>query len=566
MGLTTPKRSPLSSPQAVTAQLDAYPPADLDQPTVRLPVPNERSLARHASIVAAAFVASRMLGMVRETLFARQFGTGDEYAAYVAAFRVPDLLFLVVMAGSFGSAFIPVFAGFLSRGDQRRAWALASAVLNLAAVSIVVSAVIAFVFAGPIVRFLVAPGFSAENQQLTVELMRLLLLSPIMLGLGIAAKGILEAQDRFTLPALAPLVYNVAIVLSVLLLAPSIGVHGVAIGVVVGAFGHVLVQIPGLIRSGMVYSSKLTLRVDGLGEVGRLLLPRVIGQAAFQVNFIVVTSFASREGADQTSSLSYAWQLLMFPHGVLALSISTVIFPTMARLFEQGRTVELKATLARALRPLLFLTLPASIGLFAFRTPIVSALFEWGAFSERSTALTADALAFFALGLTGYAVVEVLTRAFYAMHDTRTPVAAGITIMVINIVLCAVLIGPLGHAGLALALSASTAVETLILSAVLRRRLGRGDAQFAGWLARVAVATLAMAIAAFATAGPLAMATRPGAAPRPLQLALFAYTLGVVGAVYVLAAFYLRLPEVDRALDRVGARAPRLVRLVSSLR
>jgi putative peptidoglycan lipid II flippase len=316
----------------------------------------------------------------------------------------------------------------------------------------------------------------------------------------------------------------------------------------------------------MAYSSRLSLHVDGLAEVGRLLLPRVIGQAAFQVNFIVVTSFASREGPAETSALSYAWQLLMFPHGVLALSISTVIFPTMARLFEQGRTDEMRATLSRALRPLLFLTLPASVGLFAFRTPIVGALFQWGAFSERSTELTAEALAFFAVGLTAYAVVEVQTRAFYAMHDTRTPVAAGIAIMLVNVALCALLVGPLSHAGLALALSVSTVIEMGILAVVLRDRIGPLDLHFLGWLARVLVATLTMAVAAFATVTPLVAATRPGAASRPLQIALLIYTVVMVGAVYAVAAFYLRVPELDRAFERVGARFPRLARLVASLR
>ncbi len=498
--------------------------------------------------------------MLREIIVAARFGTSGEYGAYLAAFRIPDLLFLVIMAGSFGSAFIPVFAGQLARGQDERAWQLASAVINLAAAAILISAAVVFVLADPIVRYLVAPGLSPELQNLAAQTMQILLLSPVLLGLGIAAKGILEAQDRFLLPALAPLLYNLGIIVGALVLAPFWGVYGLAAGVVIGALGHVGIQVPGLLRSGMRYTRSFTVRVAGLAEVGRLLLPRVIGQAAFQVNFIVVTYFASQVGDDRIAALNYAWQLMMLPHGVLALSISTVIFPSMARLFEEGRISELQGTFARALRPLLFLTLPAAVALFAFRTAVVQTLFQYGAFSARSTALVADPLAFLALGLVFYALVEVLTRAFYAMHDTRTPVIAGLVIIGTNVTLSWVLVEPLGHAGLALSLALTTGIEACILIVALWRRLGGIGAGFGYWLARVLAATAVMAATAAIIARPLTEATAPGAGPRIVQIALFILGFAIVAIAFTITAAVAELEEVDQFAARGTGIARRLVR------
>jgi len=522
----------------------------------RRPTRTSRSLVQSASIVAVAFVASRILGLGREVILARQFGTSGDYDAYVAAFRVPDLLFLIIMAGAFGSAFIPVFSGLLGRGRDDDAWMLASVVLNLAAIAMVIATIICFVFANQLVDTVVAPGLEPASRELTVQLLRLLLLSPVFLGLGIAAKGILEGQDRFDLPALAPLIYNLAIILAALFLAPRYGIYGVAIGVIIGALGHALIQLPGLVRGGMHYRPVLNLRVPGLAEIGRLLVPRLIGQAAFQINVIVVYALASGSGMGAVSSLNYALQLMMLPHGVVALSISTVVFPTMARLFDQGNVTGFRQTFGRALRPLLFLTLPAAVGLFAFREAIVQSLFQFGAFSSQSTDLVVLPLAWFALGLLGYALAEVLTRAFYAMHDTKTPVIAAIGTIVLNIGLSALLIDRFGHAALAFSLSLTTAIEALILLLILRYRLGPASKGDLRWLARVALATTVMAAVAWFTAPLLTAATEPGIAPRWIQIALFLFGLAVTAASYLLAAYLLKIPELQDAISRFSARLP----------
>ena len=524
------------------------------------------SLAKSAGIVAGSFIVSRVLGLVREIVLARQFGTTEIYSAYVSAFRVPDLLFLVVMAGAFGSAFIPVFSGFLGDGEDEAAWKLASVILNISGALVILAAAVAWVFAPELVRTVIAPEASPAAQQLTVDCMRILLLSPVFLGFGIAAKGILEGQDLFTLPALAPIIYNAATILGAIVLGPRIGVYGVAIGVVAGAIGFLILEIPGLARSGMRYSFSFDPRIPGVKEVGRLLAPRLIGQAAFQLNFIAVTNLAWRTGEQSVSALNYAWQLLMLPHGVLALSVSTVILPTLSRLWQVGDTVAFRATLGNALRPLLFLSFPAAVMLFAFRLPIVHTLFQTGAFSSESTMLVAAPLAFLAAGLVSYALVEALTRAFYAMHDTRTPVIAGIGIMVLNILIGVALLNQMGYLALALALSLSTTVEAVILCLVLQRRLGGLWASTRDWLVRIIASTAATAVVAAVLADPLADATMPGNGPKLQQIVVFLLALGVVAMVYLGCAWILRIPELSEFFVFLSRRIAQLRRLAALAR
>lgn len=513
-----------------------------------------RSMAANASIVAAAFVVSRVLGMLREILIARQFGTSGSYDAYVAAFKIPDLLFLVVMSGAFGSAFIPIFGGYLSRQDAERAWRLASAILTYTVITLVVAGQLVFLFAGPMMRDIVAPGLPPSEQVLATNLTRLLLLSPLLLGLGAAGQGMLQAHDAFTLPAVAPILYNLGIIVGAVALAPRMGVYGLAVGVLAGAAGHAGVQFIGLVRKGMRFRPTVSWQVDGLGEVARLMAPRLIGQAAFQVNIIVMTNFASRLGQSRVSAMNYAYQLFMLPHGILALSLSTVIFPMMARQFELHQIDDLKRTLRRALGPLLFLTFPAGVGLFAFRFSIIQMLFQVGSFSSTSTDLVASALEYFSVGLVSFAVVEAVTRAFYAMHDTRTPVIAATITVATNVLLSIFLAPRMGHAGLALSISITTTIEMLILLLVLHRRLGGLGSQLLASVVRTMAATVVMATVALRFAGPLAQVTDPIHGRSIASIVAFVFTIGAVGTTYLVAAYYLRSPELFEALGRARAR------------
>lgn len=549
----------LEQPLSIDEVIDELPQQPESQQVVRTGVRGRSTLATSALIVAAAFVLSRVLGLGREIILARQFGTGPEMDAYVSAFRIPDLLFLVVMAGAFGAAFIPVFGQYLEADDQDRAWRLASSVLTWAGVSVVVLSGLCFLLARPLM-FVVAPGFDQQTEDMAVQLMRILLLSPVFLGLGIAAKGILEAHNQFTFPAIAPLVYNVAIIIGAVFFVPEYGIYAVGWAVIFGALGHFLIQTPGLIRAGMRFRPSLDRNVDGLGEVARLFGPRVVGLAVFQVNFIAVTAFASTTGDESVSAINYAWQLLMLPHGVLALSISTVAFPTLAALYSRGDKEQFATTLDRTLRPLLFLSIPSGTGLLLLRKPIVQVIFESGNFDAASTRLVIAPLAAFAAGLLGYALTEILTRVFYALRDTMTPVITGVLTVLLNLLLCVLFMESLGYTGLALALSVTTGAEAVILLLFLRVRIGHVvGAGFGKWLFKVTGASIAMTAVIVLTAPWLESALERDGSHLP-AFALFAYAMGVYAFAFMASAWMFRIPELQQLVSKVGNRLPDPIR------
>lgn len=515
------------------------------------------AIGRNVAIVSLLAIASRLIGLLREFIIARQFGTSGDYDAYLSAFRIPDLLFLLIMTGSFGSAFIPVFRGLLDR-DEDAAWDLASAVITWTAIITTVSGIIVLIFANPIVEHLIAPGLSNDEQAVATKVMRILLLSPIFLGMGIAAKGILETHNRFTLPALAPLLYNVGIIFGAVVLAPDRGVTGLAIGVIIGAVLHIAIQVRDLLHVGIKFRPTLA-RVQGLRDVAIGLGPRIVGQAAFQLNFIVVTSLATREGPGTVSAINYAFTIMMLPNAMIGQSFATVLFPTMTAQFERGDVEGLKRSLMSGLKPLLFFALPASAGLYVFRIPIIHVLLQSGAFSNTSTALVAEPLAFFALALVFYSLVEILARTFYAMRNTIVPVGAGIFITVINITLGVILAPRLGFSALAMSLSISTAIEALILFAILTWKLGRFDSEFASWFARVGVATALMACVAFMMGDNLLTTIDSSNVSKPLALVFMMWAVGICGGVYFIACYALRLPETERWIAlgrRLGGRLP----------
>lgn len=522
------------------------------------------SVARNAAIVGAAFILSRLLGLLREIVIAARFGTSPDYDAYVAAFRVPDLLFLVVMSGAFGSAFIPIFGGLMARRNTEDAWKLASAILSYTLVALGIVSLFVMIFARQLIDWFIAPGLDPEQAALAADLTRLLLLSPLLLGIGAAFKGMLEAQDQFALSAYAPVLYNLAIVLGAVLLAPEYGVYGLAIGVVIGAVLHAASQAVGLFRGGMRLAFTLDRNAPGLATVVRLMGPRILGQAAFQINFIVMTNFASRIGENSVSALNYSFQLFMLPYGVLALSLSTVIFPLMARQYEMGSVDEMKTTLGNALAPLVFLTLPAAVGLYCFRVSIVQVLFEVGSFDSQSTALVSEALGYFALGLAGFAVVEAITRAYYAMQDTRTPVAVSVATVGVNVVLSYFLSGWLGHGGLALAISIAATLEMIALVVILRGRIGPLSASLWKSVGRSLVATALFLPAAWWMGDLLARATDPSDGRSITGYVLFAYSLGTAMAIFFALAFVLGSPEVPAIVRRVPVLGRRIMPILAS--
>ena len=506
-------------------------------------VTTSRRVAGAALVVMAFFVISRFTGLAREIIIGARFGTSAEYDAYLAAFRVPDLLFQLVAGGALGSAFIPVFAGYWVKGEKSGAWLLFSRVLNLVTLLLVVLALTAILFAQPLVSGLIAPGFAPGQQALTVQLMRIMLMGTVVFGASGLVMGALNATQHFLWPAAAPVVYNLAIIASAWWLAPRMGIAGLGYGVVAGALGHLLVQLPQLLRTGVVYTPSADLHDAGVREVLRLMGPRVLGLFFVQMQFLVNTILASGLATGSLSALNYAWLIMLLPLGIFAQSVATAVFPTFAAQIAAGDADALRRTLSQTLRTALFLIIPSAVALLAFGPMIVRLLLERGSFTAESTALVAYALAFYALGLVGHASLEIMVRAFYALHNTWTPVLVGVAAMALNILLSIWWVRYLGFGGLALANSTATLLEALLLLILLRRRLGGVDGRaLALSVGRTALAAGVMGAALY----PLAQ----WAATQTAGVQMVANAVALLGgvALFIGVSALLRAPELGQVV------------------
>lgn len=512
------------------------------------------SLALASAILMASFVASRATGLLREIVISRQFGTSGEYAAYLAAMRIPDFVFQVMAGGAVGAAFIPVFAGYITHGRDDEGWRVVSTIFNLAILLMSPVVILLMVFAPQVVAVL-TPDFPPRLLYEAGNVAHILLVLPLLFTLGVLSTSVLQSFNKFLLASLAPPLYNLGLICGAFFLGPAHGIYGLAAGAVAGATLFLLIQVPGLVRQGIRYRPVLDLRHPGVREVGQLMAPRMFGLAVYQVNFVIVLYLASRT-PESVPALNYAWQLTMMPLGVFAMAISTAVFPTLAEQSALNQVEELKRTVSSSLRLIMFLTLPAMAGLIALQQPIVRLLFQREAFTAESTVATAYALQFYAIGLVGLAGVEITTRAFYALHDTRTPVVVATVAMLLHLGMSVYLVAtPLGYGGLALSMSLSSLFEAGTLLLIAQRRLG-------GLAGRLILSSfLRSSLASAAMVGVLLVASLP-LGPHMESASDLRRLLGVGAAIfvggtaYLVAALALRSPEVNliaaSVLRRVG--------------
>ena len=432
---------------------------------------DSKGIASAATLVMLLFILSRGTGLLREMIIGARFGTAADLDAYLAAFRIPDLLFQLVAGGALGSAFIPTFAAAWTEDSQQQAWLLFSRVLNLLTLFLILLCGLAMLFAEPLTARVIAPGFSVEQQRLTASLMRWMLASTVVFGASGLIMGALNAVQHFLLPAVAPVLYNCAIIAGAWLLAPVVGIHGLVIGVAGGSVLHLLVQLPALMQQKVRYRFSFGVGDAQVREVARLMGPRVLGLLFVQLNFLVNTILASGLPSGSLSALNYAWLLMLLPQGIFAQAVATVAFPTFSAQVAAGNRAQLLETLTGLLRLILFLSIPAAFLLFVLDEPFVEILFQRGRFDAASTQAVAYALRFFALGLVAHAVVEIVVRVFYALHDTATPVVVGVAAMALNILFSLALIGRMSFGGLALANSIATGLEMLVLLILLGRKV-----------------------------------------------------------------------------------------------
>lgn len=498
-----------------------------------------------AALLMAGWVLSRLLGLIREAVIAGQFGTGPDVAAYQAAFRLPDLVFNLLAAGAFGSAFIPVFYKHLTRSEAGEAYRLAGTFLVLFGLAALVLVLAAWA-AAPAVVALLVPGFDAPARSKVVELTRLMLLQPVFFSLSLVLTTVHQAHRNFLLPAVAPILYNLAIIAAALVLAPGLGVDGLAVGVVAGSALHMGVQLPRAFAYGPGLKPNFDFFRPEVGEVLWLLFPRAVGLAVYQLNFWVLTAMASLISPAAVAALGYAWALLMVPFGVLGLPLGTAYFPELSRLWATGDLTGLRRTVAEGLGLSLYLGIPASAGLVVLAEPLVRVLLQRGSFDEGAVAATTWALWFFALGLWAQVAAEILVRTFYAAGDTLTPVAVGAGGLGLTFGAGLILFRVLTHGGLAAGLSLSEIGQFAALYLLLGRRLGGLRTGLARDVFRSILASELMVIAA-----AFALAFTPAGLVLRLGVAL-----GVAVAVYGAVTLLLGSRLARQALGLLGTLRP----------
>jgi putative peptidoglycan lipid II flippase len=501
---------------------------------------SQHGVLRAVGVIGAATLASRVLGFVRDMVVARAFGAGPVTDAFFVAFRIPNLLRRLLAEGALSTAVIPVFTEYRERHGQAEFGRMVRAVTGVATVVLCVVSGLGMLLAPWIVRVM-APGWTADPGLIGLAGRLTSLMFPYLLLVGLAAlaMGALNAHHRFFTAALGPALVNVAMILSVLVLAKRLSppVFSLAVGVLVGGAGQLLVQLPELAKLGVPLRPSAEWSHPTVRTIAGRLWPAVFALAAVQVTVLLNTLLASLLPQGTVSYLYYADRVMEFPLGVFGIALATAVLPSMAGHAARGERRALTDMLGFSLRLSVFVALPAAVGLVALGHPIVRLLFERGEFTAADAMATTQALAGYAVGLPAFSATRIAAQTFYALGDTRTPVWAGLASVAANCVFALALMWPLQHAGLALASSLSAYVNVILLGWLLRRRLGRiGGRQMAGSLLRTAGASAVLLLWCVWAGGRLGGG-----------FAGAAWTAGALGAgmfVYLAAAAAFRAPEL----------------------
>ncbi len=502
-------------------------------------------MAEAAGVVGGATLLSRILGFVRDAVIAWFFGAGVVSDAFFVAFRIPNLLRRLFSEGALTVTFIPVFTEYLSEKGRNQALEMAASAMRFLSVLLALAAV-AGVLLAPLLIRIIAPGFAGleDRFDLTVTLTRIMFPYVFFVGLVALSMGILNVFGHFSTPALAPVFLNLAMIGSVFLISPHLDqpIVGLALGVILGGCIQLGLQIPFLLKKGVPFWGKIPWYHPALKKIGLLMVPAVFGAAVYQVNIFVATLLASMLPEGRISYLYYADRLIQFPMGIFAIAMATAALPSLSRQAAAGDIMAIKHTFTQTVKFVLFIIVPAMVGLIVLRTPIVQVLFMRGSFDAESAGLTASAVLYYGTGLWAYAAVRIVVATFYALKDTRTPFRAACVSVLANIVLGGLLMLPLGHRGLALAASLASMLNLGLLVRALRSRLGNLDWRAIGHSAVMTLfCSAAMGAIVYAAAGRL---IRPeGASPVGLSACIVTGVL-VYGALSVL----LKRPELDTVL------------------
>jgi putative peptidoglycan lipid II flippase len=532
------------------------------------------NVARNAGIVSLAVMASRVLGLVRDQVFAALFGAGLQYDAFLTAFRIPNLLRDLLAEGALSSAFVTTFTQTLQTKGKEAAVRLSNRVATLIILFITFISLLAWIYAPTIVQIL-APGFFAVpgKAALTVDLTRIMIPFLLLIALAAQAMGILNSLNVFGIPALASAFFNIGSIIGGLLLGfllgPAIGltpIAGMAYGTLIGGFLQFAAQWPSLRRAGFSYRPMLGISDPGVRQIVRLMGPAIIGTAAVQINVFVNTNFASAiidatTGAvanGPVSWLNYAFRFMQFPIGVFGVAIATATLPPLSRSSANLDYNEFRKTLAHSLSLVFLLCIPSAVGLAVLGRPIVALVFEHGRFTAFDTVQTANALAAYAVGLAGYAAVKVLSPAFYALGDARTPMLISLGSIAVNYVMNALLVGRFGHVGLAFSTSTVALVNFMLLALLMRRRLGGLDGrQIGSTVLKICLASLPMAAMAWFSSEWVSALPLHGLSHDLVQVMA---SISLAAIVFYVGCRALRVEELRAAFNAIAGRFTRLAR------
>jgi putative peptidoglycan lipid II flippase len=552
------------------------------------PQTKQTSVAKSAGIVSIAVMFSRVLGLVREMIFARYFGAGFLYDAYQAAFTIPNVLRDLFAEGALSAAFVKVFTDYQVKKGEAEAWRLASLVFNALAVILSVVVIIG-IFLTPYLVSIVASGFSPEKAALTVTMTQIMFPFILLVALAAVAMGVLNTKGVFGIPASASTVFNIASIIfglafaywlsgggwlsgddrtSVPEAAAQWAIIGMAIGTLIGGAFQLLMQVPSLLKVGFRFSPALSFSDEGVRRVMRLMAPAILGTSAVQINVLVNLAVVS--GIDGGRSwLSYAFRLMQFPIGVFGVAIGTASIPVLSRMASEGKFKDFRDTLSSSLNLVFLMTLPSACGLVVLGEPIIRLIYERGRFDAADTTMTAWALAGYSIGLTGYAAIKVLSPAFYALDDAKTPMIIALCSIAVNAaasflfrdLLSNVAVSPeypggLGHVGVALATSSVALVNFFALALMMRKRISRlNGRQIFSAFARIALASAVMSAVCYFSYYFLHRQFGGGSFVYRLIECFAPIALG--GIVFFAAAKILRIGEIDKLYNAFARKLKR---------
>ena len=449
------------------------------------------SITGAAILVGVTSLLSRIIGMIRDRLFAHYYGAGTVMDAYYAAFKIPDAVYNLLIIGALSAGFIPVFIEVMKK-DKDDSWRVVNTVINILGSILVVFSLIAIWKVRTLIHWLV-PGFSGEEFELTIQLSRIMFLSPLILGLSSIFGSVLQSYKAFAIYSMTPIMYNLGIITGTLILVPIFGTIGLAYGVVLGALLHLAIQLPSVCKYGYRYRPIFEFKNPAVRTIGKLMIPRMLGMATHQIDVITITVLASTVGTGALSVFSYADNLQTVPSAIIGISFAVALFPTLSELATERKFDEMKSQIARTARQILWLIIPLTIVFLLLRAQIVRVILGTGQFDWNDTFLTAQCLAFFSISIFAQSLTPMLARSFYALKNTWTPFTISIVSTLVNLGAGLYATPRYGIVGLVAGYSLSMIIQTSLLWVLLHKKIGSlNESTIVKLLAKLSLAAVGM--------------------------------------------------------------------------